>query len=228
MDDDKRDCAYTPPSFTDGDDTDGPVSHQRRRKYDCDVPYAPQPPTVIPDRAEISTDNLPHVKYRTGTGPFMALDLLLSPGALVHQYHHDLESFFWVLVYFCAKFDLASHKLSVFEAWEKGSLRQIGENKKLILKRAVWQDQFPNPSANVFTTLAQDWGKPLRSLLVEIPVLISAIDGLRERCFDLQQANNNPRALAECREKLKQAILDKQQLLTYQDFMHVIGASEGD
>lgn len=41
-------------------------------------------------------------KHRTGTAAFMALDLLRNTGEpLRHEYHHDLESFVWILIW-CA------------------------------------------------------------------------------------------------------------------------------
>lgn len=41
-------------------------------------------------------------KHRTGTAAFMALDLLKNAGGpLLHEYHHDLESFVWILLW-CA------------------------------------------------------------------------------------------------------------------------------
>ncbi|KAF9502115.1 hypothetical protein BDN71DRAFT_1491472 [Pleurotus eryngii] len=40
----------------------------------------------------------PHAKHRTGTGPFMALDLLTDDDPPTHLYRHDLESLFYVLV----------------------------------------------------------------------------------------------------------------------------------
>ncbi|KAG8858349.1 hypothetical protein FRB91_009934 [Serendipita sp. 411] len=38
-------------------------------------------------------------KQRTGTLPFMAVDLLHASRSIIHKYEHDVESFFWVLVY---------------------------------------------------------------------------------------------------------------------------------
>ena len=38
--------------------------------------------------------------HRTGTLPFMAIPILHNPG-LVHRYHYDLQSFFFVLVWCC-------------------------------------------------------------------------------------------------------------------------------
>jgi Fungal protein kinase len=44
-------------------------------------------------------------KQRTGTLPFMAIELLSASGPIVHKYEHDVESFYWVLLYaiLCAK-----------------------------------------------------------------------------------------------------------------------------
>jgi len=44
---------------------------------------------------------------RTGTVPFMALDLLTPEGQggeIKHLYRHDLESFIWVLVWVCFRY----------------------------------------------------------------------------------------------------------------------------
>ncbi|KAG0699565.1 hypothetical protein DFH29DRAFT_1014299, partial [Suillus ampliporus] len=46
----------------------------------------------------------PQGNERTGTVPFMAFDLLTPEGQsgnVEHLYHHDLESFMWVLVWVC-------------------------------------------------------------------------------------------------------------------------------
>ena len=43
-------------------------------------------------------------KQRTGTKPFMAIDLL-RPDPSVHMYHHDLESMFYVLVWITSRFN---------------------------------------------------------------------------------------------------------------------------
>jgi hypothetical protein len=42
-------------------------------------------------------------KHRTGTKPFMAIDLI-RPDPTVHMYRHDLESMFYVLVWITSRF----------------------------------------------------------------------------------------------------------------------------
>ncbi|KAJ8519871.1 hypothetical protein ONZ45_g3211 [Pleurotus djamor] len=45
---------------------------------------------------------------RTGTGPFMAIDLLSDDYDNGHMYHHDLESLFYILVWAAVHYDLGS------------------------------------------------------------------------------------------------------------------------
>jgi serine/threonine protein kinase len=42
-------------------------------------------------------------KHRTGTKPFMAIDLI-HPDPTIHMYRHDLESIFYVLVWITSRF----------------------------------------------------------------------------------------------------------------------------
>jgi hypothetical protein len=42
-------------------------------------------------------------KHRTGTKPFMTIDLI-HPDPTVHVYRHDLESMFYVLVWITSRF----------------------------------------------------------------------------------------------------------------------------
>ena len=55
------------------------------------------------DLAIFKSNNVPSSKTRTGTRPFMAIDLLGNPTD-VHRYRHDLESLFYALVYITARY----------------------------------------------------------------------------------------------------------------------------
>ncbi|QRV85648.1 hypothetical protein RhiJN_13666 [Ceratobasidium sp. AG-Ba] len=86
-----------------------------RRLYDigilhCDISvgnmmYDPlgQEPYLIDGDLGKSVKNLdsPSSDHRTGTLPFMAIDLLVAKPPK-HMYRHDLESFFYVLIWICA------------------------------------------------------------------------------------------------------------------------------
>ncbi|CCM01670.1 uncharacterized protein FIBRA_03733 [Fibroporia radiculosa] len=68
-------------------------------------------------------------RYRTGTGPFMALDLLIPGRVPYHRYRHDLESFFFVLVYVCITFQPDEHTFTTLLEWEDQNIFTIGHNK---------------------------------------------------------------------------------------------------
>ena len=76
-------------------------------------------------------------RYRTGTGPFMALDLLAPGPAPVHLYRHDLESFFWVLVYFVATHDPEQHTLGRINQWVDSNLQIVRHHKTQFLTDVV-------------------------------------------------------------------------------------------
>ncbi|KAH9920068.1 uncharacterized protein B0H18DRAFT_1213547 [Fomitopsis serialis] len=87
-------------------------------------------------------------RYRTGTGPFMAVDLLRVGPPPFHLYRHDLEAFFYVLVYVCAVLNLRKRKFGHLSGWERETLVEIGFNKKNFLSsldvyRATFRDCDP-------------------------------------------------------------------------------------
>jgi len=75
---------------------------------------------------------------RTGTVPFMALDLLTSEGQggeIKHLYRHDLESFIWVLVWVCLRYKdgtllTFNHP---FDDWATKDAVTVGEKKYYFL-----------------------------------------------------------------------------------------------
>ncbi|KAH9831025.1 uncharacterized protein C8Q71DRAFT_911026 [Rhodofomes roseus] len=77
------------------------------------------------------TESQPVVKprYRTGTGPFMALDLLRRGDPPVHKYRHDLESFLYGYVYFAATYNPEEQAFGYIKEWQCASLVEIGHNK---------------------------------------------------------------------------------------------------
>src|ERR1700733_166262 len=60
------------------------------------------------DLAHVRGNERPSGTERTGTMPFMALDLLTKnawAGKVERLYRHDCESFMWVLLWICARYD---------------------------------------------------------------------------------------------------------------------------
>ena len=73
-------------------------------------------------------------RHRTGTSPFMAVDLLVLDTPPLHKYRHDLESFFYIYMCAAATFDPDREpKILVIEAWNSHNLRVVGSLKRTFL-----------------------------------------------------------------------------------------------
>lgn len=73
-------------------------------------------------------------RHRTGTMEFMAIEVLQG---ISHTYRHDLEAFFYVLIWLCARrgWALSAHKKnqpreSMLRQWYTGSYQDIARNKR--------------------------------------------------------------------------------------------------
>ncbi|ESK83568.1 other 1 protein kinase, partial [Moniliophthora roreri MCA 2997] len=95
---------------------------------DYDFATLMDPGTEIPDRKGYE---------RTGTRPFMALDLLKAEGVTGHtprRYRHDLESFFWVLVWVGGCVQGGQEKLTgLFEKMVVGTHNDVYKEKTALL-----------------------------------------------------------------------------------------------
>lgn len=79
--------------------------------------------------------------HRTGTVPFMALDVLdISAGTIcVHGLHHDLESYFYVIMWHGLGYRGASRPKTnsdPLEGWRKGSWQQVMNSKMAFFANA--------------------------------------------------------------------------------------------
>lgn len=73
-------------------------------------------------------------RHRTGTMEFMAIEVLLG---ISHTYRHDVEAFFYVLLWLCARrgWNLSARlerrpKMSMLSRWYSGSYEEIAQNKR--------------------------------------------------------------------------------------------------
>lgn len=88
---------------------------------------------------DLSTIRLPHDqpditknRERTGTIPFMAMDLLCKEymdGHIAREYRHDLEGFIWVLPWVCLQYEGSQRINLQLGAWETGDYVEVLEKK---------------------------------------------------------------------------------------------------
>ncbi|KAF5388367.1 hypothetical protein D9615_000741 [Tricholomella constricta] len=77
-------------------------------------------------------------KHRTGTVPFMAVDLLVDGTPPAHLYRHDLESFFYILIWAALHYDFENKqrlgKVALPVAlWDADLLESAMDNKVALL-----------------------------------------------------------------------------------------------
>lgn len=91
----------------------------------------PEKPAVQVEECESAQER---PRHRTGTGPFLALELLQQSDMMepTHVYRYDLESFFYVLIWFCILFQPKekSYKHSKYlSKWEIGCFSDMALSK---------------------------------------------------------------------------------------------------
>jgi len=95
------------------------------------------------DLSSLSTTTGPQGNERTGTVPFMALDLLTAEGQrgeIKHLYRHDLESFVWVLVWICLRYRIGVLLPDTFrplDLWATVGAERCGKEKDYFLGHFV-------------------------------------------------------------------------------------------
>ena len=119
--------------------------------------------SILNDDGEVPTST---AKHRTGTLPFMARDLL-RPNPPPHLYRHDLESFFYILVWSTIHYDLKNKvRLPVCKElapWDGVSFQTAWSAKSAFIAT-------PEAAEDVFANIREgfkdlsEWLVPLRKL----------------------------------------------------------------
>jgi hypothetical protein len=117
------------------------------------------------------------VDNEQGTLPFMSTELLLSQQPVEHSVKHDLESFFWVLLFVCTVYEAPSHKSEAiqdqfhpFGSWIQ-QLENIGTNEegadtRLRAFGAFRSSLFTNPpEGSLFSKHIHPYFQPLTELV---------------------------------------------------------------
>ncbi|KAG1726848.1 hypothetical protein EDB19DRAFT_1751609 [Suillus lakei] len=125
------------------------------------------------DLSSLNINAGPTGNERTGTVPFMALDLLNPEGQrgeVAHLYRHDLESFVWVLVWVCLRYKngvLLAAPSRLLDEWATLDPVTCGAMKSMFLDRFVYFER--------------DWMDPQIWMLVEDSLEVLDNDKQRQK-----------------------------------------------
>ena len=97
-------------------------------------------------------DTLKESASHAGTLPFLAIDLIPEGTPMKHYYRHDLESFYYTLVWAVTHFHHGALAPSdILTAWYTGTWREIRRSKGGFLMLSL-EDEYPSG-----TWLKDDW-----------------------------------------------------------------------
>ena len=179
--------------------------HAVDQKFDSSSDMSSQDPQVKP-------------RYRTGTGPFMAMDLLRSSAPPLHLYRYDLESLFYVLVYVCIVLDMQQKKFRPLPEWERPTLIDIGTQKGDFLKRRDAYNALVGRCDPAFRSLVAEGGWVFR-----LWVRFRAVESLAARIDWLYE---DAKAIGCAVDEQEVARLNeaRDKEIDYDKFMAVLGA----
>ncbi|CAL1698348.1 unnamed protein product [Somion occarium] len=123
-------------------------------------------------------------KYRTGTGPFMAMDLFAPGSAPTHLYRHDLESFFWVLVWFVATHNPSAHTLGRMNQWQGSDLRSVYSAKVNFLKKVSVARRVLSKRHLQYDAMWKETLNPLKKIFHRVEHKASALEVLQPDYID--------------------------------------------
>lgn len=172
-----------------------------------------------------STERRP--RYRTGTGPFLALDLSAST-KIVHRYRHDLESFFYILCYFCAQFRPQTSEnpkphFAYLHGWESGNTKQVYTTKYSFIYNhdGAFESLFENSDKD-YLPLLDGWIWPLHEAMFR---RVAELSNKLENCYgSLAPAmkRNATHLVEEYMAKFRRTIEKADALVTYEKFKEIL------
>ena len=167
------------------------------------------------ERAAAASEAQVQPRYRTGTGPFMALDLLDKGKPPPHIYRYDLESFFYLYICSAATYSPDSkQKIRVIPQWDK-DLASIAESKRQFFAE---KEKF-----NIlFQNVHPDYRGVVDSVLRKMWIMFRKVEAfaLRGGSDSLFQEDEDPDARKARLAGLEE---DKMGVANYDEFMKILG-----
>ncbi|KAH9950032.1 hypothetical protein B0H21DRAFT_830695, partial [Amylocystis lapponica] len=161
----------------------------------------------------------PRPRYCTGTGPFIALDILLAKEPPLHHYRHDLESLFYVLAYVCAVFDPDHYQFGRFRAWERNNLLDVAMSKTVFFANGVgfFLSTFKDCHEE-YRPLVDDWVRPLWRLFSRAAVKrIAIVSLITDRDYAARMGRDH--IVAKLNAEIAPLVTAWRQTITYEAFM---------
>ncbi|PFH46930.1 hypothetical protein AMATHDRAFT_7248 [Amanita thiersii Skay4041] len=105
----------------------------------------------------------PYAKHKTGTLPFMALDLL-NGWSGEHQYRFELESFLYVIMWIVVRYEDGKEKYDTLRRWLAKHPDFVFASKNTLFSRLKVFKAIPWTQSATFPNIYESWIYPLRMI----------------------------------------------------------------
>ncbi|OCH86548.1 hypothetical protein OBBRIDRAFT_221435 [Obba rivulosa] len=192
-------------------------------EIDCDPPQSKG--KCSDNSTQTSESQLGTVKarYRAGTIPFMAIELLQAKSVYpFHRYRFDIESFCYVLVWFCLGFDPQKHTVAHIERWDHEDLMRNAWAKLRFLedhreRKILWN----RARSKKYLNLCKTWAVPISHMLCDVQERDRAIKHLI-----IEDYVSSPEQLSDKIGGWKREVASyeqaREQVITYEKVMNVL------
>ena len=166
--------------------------------------------------------NVPEdISSHYGTVPFMAHELLSPFERFTRTYSHDLESFYYLLVWFCVVFDPVTHRYGSMPEWETGDEIRMWTFKHCFLTDVnIYKDVVASVHPD-YTSLVVDWMNPLANQFRRVTLNRTQYKWLPQE-LEHARMKGNVDAVEAMQSKLDKLEAEGVSI-TYDDFVAVLG-----
>ncbi|OCH93421.1 hypothetical protein OBBRIDRAFT_832674 [Obba rivulosa] len=184
-----------------------------------------------PDTTQTSKllkDNDTDLPRKTGTGPFMALEVLRTSITPYHRYRFDLESFFYVLVWFCVGFDPKTQmEPPGIDSWQLRDFDILEDVKVRFLRDPQARKKLFNTAVDSrYFALLELWASRFSTMFNKIRLQSDQL--LAELAEHMLISHKNKKAQKNSREKMQKLAADRELIVTFEEFMKVLELSESE
>ncbi|KAL4243940.1 hypothetical protein ABKN59_010977 [Abortiporus biennis] len=177
-------------------------------------------PEIIQPQTE---DKWARMRFKTGTTAFMALDLLQGMPLRRHLYRYDLESFFYVLVWFCASIRSKEDASGEIAKWQYSQDSEIFKYKKSFLNNEDEFNRIMNDTSPQYKSLITSWISPLQDMFMDIQPLSDKLTAERKKLAARMRAESSqptPRNQKERRRQLAKVKATKAEIKKIANYKH--------
>ncbi|KAI0071902.1 hypothetical protein K474DRAFT_484638 [Panus rudis PR-1116 ss-1] len=159
-------------------------------------------------------------RYRTGTGPFMALEQLLCPAGStpMHKYTFDVQSFFYLMCWVLGRHNPETKKIGTIDQWMKKKLDDTWVAKvKFLTFNAVQTEIFREAHAS-YRPLIDSWFKKLHPMFREAYLIHVDISALPDM-LATARADGDEEEVRLLQAKIAAKAKEMEETLSYRRFL---------